>query len=126
MLLSSAGLQKKQSNKVRLKIKFAKITRIFHLKARFLVSADAKDLSQNMYESFKLVVREDFTQKFAELQSKTLIFWGKNDEALPLYLGEKMKDLIKNSRFFAMQGNHFFFLDFAKCRILSKKSLQKN
>ena len=120
VLLSSAGLQKKQSNKVRLKIKFAKIARIFHLKARFLVSADAKDLSQNMYESFKLVVREDFTQKFAELQSKTLIFWGKNDEALPLYLGEKMKDLIKNSRFFAMQGNHFFFLDSQNAESIEK------
>ena len=111
VLLSSAGLQKKQNLKVRLKIKFAKIARIFHLKARFLISSDAKGLSQNMYESFKLIVREDFTPKFAELKAKTLIFWGKNDEALPLYVGEKMRDLIRDSQFFAMDGNHFFFLD---------------
>ena len=120
VLLSSAGLQKKQSNKVRLKIKFAKIARIFHLKARFLVSDDAKNLTQNMYETFKRVVREDFTQKFAELQSKTLIFWGRDDEALPLYVGEKMRDLIADSRFFAMNGNHFFFLDSPNAETIEK------
>lgn len=122
VLLSSAGLLKKQSTKVRLKIKFAKIARIFHLKAKFLISADAKGLSQNMYDTFKIVVREDFSERFALLganqsknpaqnPAKTLIFWGKNDEAVPLYLGEKMRDLIKDSAFFALDGNHFFFLD---------------
>lgn len=122
VLLSSAGLLKKQSTKVRLKIKFAKIARIFHLKAKFLISADAKGLSQNMYDTFKIVVREDFSERFALLganqsknptqnPAKTLIFWGKNDEAVPLYLGEKMRDLIKDSAFFALSGDHFFFLD---------------
>ncbi len=118
VLLSSAGLQKKQGVKVRLKIKFAKIARIFHLKAKFLISADAKGLSQNMYDTFKIVVREDFSDRFALLganqsknSTKTLIFWGKDDEAVPLYLGEKMHSLIKDSSFFALSGNHFFFLD---------------
>lgn len=111
VLLSSAGLLKKQSTKVILKIKLAKIARIFHLKAQFLISADAKGLSQNMYDTFKIVVQEDFSDKFALLDVKTLIFWGINDEALPLYLGEKMRDLIKDSIFFALEGNHFFFLD---------------
>ena len=120
VLLSSAGLQKKQSNKVRLKIKFAKIARIFHLKAGFLISNDAKGLSQNMYETFKRVVREDFTQEFANLRAKTLIFWGKDDEALPLYVGEKMSDLIKDSRFFALNGNHFFFLDAQNAETIEK------
>lgn len=122
VLLSSAGLLKKQSVKVRLKIKFAKIARIFHLKAKFLISADAKGLSQNMYDTFKMVVREDFSERFALLGAnqskntiknppKTLIFWGKDDEAVPLYLGTKMHSLIKDSSFFALSGNHFFFLD---------------
>lgn len=122
VLLSSAGLLKKQSVKVRLKIKFAKIARIFHLKAKFLISADAKGLSQNMYDTFKIVVREDFSERFALLGAnqskntiknppKTLIFWGKDDEAVPLYLGKKMHSLIKDSSFFALKGDHFFFLD---------------
>ena len=120
VLLSSAGLQKKQNFKVRLKIKFAKIARIFHLKAGFLISNDAKGLSQNMYETFKCVVREDFTQEFANLCAKTLIFWGRDDEALPLYVGEKMRDLIKDSRFFALNGNHFFFLDAQNAESIEK------
>ncbi len=124
VLLSSAGLQKKQSTKVRLKIKFAKIARIFHIKAKFLISDDAKGLSQNMYDTFKLVVREDFTHKFEILGAKTLIFWGKDDEAVPLYLGEKMRDLIKDSSFFALEGNHFFFLDSANAKQIERITTQ--
>lgn len=111
VLLSSAGLQKKQNLKVKLKIKLARIARFFHLKARFLVSQDAQNLSQNMYETFKIVVREDFSEIFQKLRAKTIIFWGKDDDALPLYLGEKMQSLIKDARFYAMNGNHFFFLE---------------
>ena len=85
-----------------------------------MISNDAKGLSQNMYETFKRVVREDFTQEFANLRAKTLIFWGKDDEALPLYVGEKMSDLIKDSRFFALNGNHFFFLDAQNAETIEK------
>ena len=135
VLLSSAGLLKKQSVKVRLKIKFAKIARIFHLKAKFLISADAKGLSQNMYDTFKIVVREDFSERFTLLGAnqskntiknppKTLIFWGKNDEAVPLYLGEKMHSLIKDSSFFALKGDHFFFLDAQNAEFIESNTIK--
>lgn len=135
VLLSSAGLLKKQSVKVRLKIKFAKIARIFHLKAKFLISADAKGLSQNMYDTFKIVVREDFSERFALLGAnqskntiknppKTLIFWGKDDEAVPLYLGTKMHSLIKDSAFFALKGDHFFFLDAQNAEFIESTTIK--
>lgn len=114
VLLSSAGLQKKKSFQVKLKIKLAKMARFFHLKANCFISKDAQNLTQNMYEIFKIVVREDFSDVFQSIRSKTLIFWGKDDEALPLYLGEKMNSLIKDSKFYAMEGNHFFFLENAR------------
>lgn len=114
VLLSSAGLQKPQNLKVKLKIKLAKIARFFHLKARFLVSQDAQNLTQNMYETFKIVVREDFSDICKNIRSKTIIFWGKDDEALPLCVGEKMSFLIKDSAFYVMEGNHFFFLENAQ------------
>ncbi|MGX3009944.1 alpha/beta fold hydrolase [Helicobacter sp. 23-1044] len=113
VLLSSAGLQKSQNLKVKLKIKCAKIARFFGINARFLVSQDAKDLPKNMYETFKIVVREDFSEIFSHLKSKTLIFWGKDDDALPLCVGEQTHKLIADSAFFALEGNHFFFLDSA-------------
>ncbi|EAJ5525008.1 alpha/beta hydrolase, partial [Campylobacter jejuni] len=40
----------------------------------------------------------------------SLIFWGKSDEATPLYCGEKMHELLKNSTFYPLEGDHFFFL----------------
>lgn len=113
VLLSSAGLQKSQNLDIKLKIKCAKIARFFGIKARFLVSKDAQNLPANMYESFKIIVREDFSEHFRALKSKTLIFWGKDDEALPLALGEKMGEMIADSAFYALDGNHFFFLDSA-------------
>lgn len=113
VLLSPAGLQKSQNLKVRLKIKCAKIAKFFGLRARFLASRDAIDLPPNMYESFKIIVREDFSERLQSLSAKTLIFWGRDDDALPLALGEKMRDLIPKCAFFAMEGNHFFFLDSA-------------
>lgn len=113
VLLSPAGLQKSQNLGVKLKIKCAKIARFFGIKARFLISKDAQNLPTNMYESFKLIVREDFSEHFRTLKSKTLIFWGRNDEALPLALGEKMNDLIADSALCVCEGGHFFFLDSA-------------
>lgn len=113
VLLSSAGLQKPQNLAVKFKIKCAKIAKFFGLNARFLASKDALGLPKNMYETFKIVVREDFSEQFRALKSKTLIFWGKDDEALPLCVGEKMHKLIADSAFYALSGNHFFFLDSA-------------
>lgn len=113
VLLSPAGLQKSQNLKVKLKIKCAKIARFFGVNARFLASKDAQGLPANMYETFKIVVREDFSEHFRALTSKTLIFWGKDDEALPLALGEKMHNLIADSTLFVCEGGHFFFLDSA-------------
>ena len=64
-----------------------------------------------MYEILKLVVNEDFTENFKSVNSaKTLIFWGKDDTATHLESGEKIHALIKNSKFYPFDGDHFFFI----------------
>jgi pimeloyl-ACP methyl ester carboxylesterase len=67
-------------------------------------------MSHEMYETFKNVVDEDFEGSFAKSQSKALCFWGKEDTATPLYTGEKIAELIENSAFYPLDGDHFFFL----------------
>lgn len=74
------------------------------------VSLDAQGMSHVMYETFKNVVDEDFEVEFSKSQSKALCFWGKEDTATPLYTGEKIAKLIKNSLFYPLEGDHYFFL----------------
>ncbi|EAI0558688.1 alpha/beta hydrolase, partial [Campylobacter jejuni] len=50
---------------------------------------------------------------FAKQKAKSLVFWGKSDEATPLYCGEKIHQLLKNSTFYPLEGDHFFFLKYS-------------
>ncbi|MDR2906090.1 MAG: alpha/beta hydrolase [Helicobacteraceae bacterium] len=116
VLMSSAGIPKRKSFTVRAKIRLAKsplgkiakklAAREFHEKIR---TNDARGMSEVMYETLKKVVDEDFSEIFAARRGKTLIFWGKNDNQMPLYCGERAHALIAGSEFFAMSGDHFFF-----------------
>jgi pimeloyl-ACP methyl ester carboxylesterase len=115
-LISSAGIPKKKSLFVLVKIAAAK-------RFKFLTSAktlrdtlrtsDARGLNENMYETLKNVVDEDFSSFFAKREKKTLIFWGRNDKTTPLGGGRKIHTLIKNSELFEYDGDHFFFSAYA-------------
>ncbi|MBQ9876479.1 MAG: hypothetical protein IJM31_05280, partial [Campylobacter sp.] len=78
---------------------------------KFFATSDVKGMSKVMYEILKLVVNEDFTEHFKSVSStKTLIFWGKDDTATHFESGEKIHSLIKNSKFYPLDGDHFFFI----------------
>ncbi|NPA50844.1 MAG: alpha/beta hydrolase [Epsilonproteobacteria bacterium] len=113
ILLSSAGIVLPKPFKVRLKIALFKLLKPFGggKIRKFFVSQDAKDISLNMYETFKNVVDEDFRDKFASFKNRALIFWGKDDKATPLIAGKEINSLIKNSKFYLFDGDHYFFLD---------------
>lgn len=112
VLLSSAGIIWQKSFKVRVKIAFFKRLKGLglHNFGSFFASKDVKGMSKSMYETFKNVVDEDFSDIFSKVACKTFIFWGKDDKATPLKSGEKIHTLIKNSQFYILNGDHFFFL----------------
>lgn len=110
ILLSSAGIVRPKRFGVRMKIACAKLAKRLHLHIPALRAQDAQNLNPIMYEIFKRVVDEDFSQIFATSTKRVSIFWGKGDEATPLDSGEKIHALISNSRFFPMEGDHYFFL----------------
>lgn len=116
ILLSSAGIIEVKPFKVRFKIATFKLFKFLGLSKfrQLFISNDAKNMSETMYRTFKSVIKEDFTEIFAQRVKKTLIFWGKDDKATSLKSGEKIHQLIKNSQFFPMNGDHFFFLQNAK------------
>ena len=112
ILLSSAGIPVAKSLKVRSKIYLAKILGKIGLKgvsSRFR-SKDVELMNEGMYQTFKNVVDEDFSSKFAQYQGRASVFWGKADTATPLFCGYKIANLIEDSRFFMLEGDHYFFL----------------
>ena len=115
VLLSSAGVVTVKPWSVKIKIatfKFLKPLGFNKIRELF-ISPDAKNMSHEMYETFKNVVDEDFESEFAKSKSRALCFWGIDDTATPLYTGEKIAGLIKNSKFYPLEGDHFFFLKHA-------------
>jgi len=113
VLLSSAGIIEKKPLKVRLKIKLAKILNSLGLNSvtKIFRSKDVEKMDEVMYQTFKNVVDEDFSDIFSSFKNKALIFWGIEDKAVSLNSGKKIASLIKNSKFFQLSGEHYFFLD---------------
>ncbi len=116
VLISSAGIVVPKSFKVKLKIalfKFLKVLGFSSLRSKF-VASDAKELSEVMYQTFKNVVDEDFSQEFKEFDSKALLLWGKDDTATPLSSAKKINSLIEDSTLEVYDGDHYFFMNHEK------------
>ena len=116
VLLSSAGIIEEKSAKTLLTIRMAKIFNKCGLKkvTKLLRSNDVNMMSENMYETFKNVVDEDFSSTFQKHKGKTILFWGEKDTATTLKSGMIMHSLINNSKFYSYYDDHYFFLRHAK------------
>jgi pimeloyl-ACP methyl ester carboxylesterase len=112
VLLSSAGVVTEKAWSIKMKIATFKFLKPLGMKRirELFVAPDAQGMSHEMYETFKNVVDENFESEFANSESRALCFWGIEDTATPLYTGEKISELIKNSKFYPLDGDHFFFL----------------
>jgi len=112
VLLSSAGIVLPKPMKIKAKIALYKTLKLFGLTKfrNYFVAEDAKRLSRQMYETFKNVVDEDFSEIFASFSNKALVCWGEQDSATPLAAGEKIASLIEDARFVVYPGDHYFFM----------------
>ncbi len=112
VLLSNSGIPIPKPFSIRFKIGLFKLLKNIGGSSfsGLFAAKDVEGMSQNMYETFKIVVNEDFTDTFKIYKGKALVFWGKEDTATPLWSGEKVGTLINNSTFYPLEGDHFFFL----------------
>lgn len=113
VLVGSAGILVPKPLKIRAKIllfKLMKFTGLTSLR-RFFVAPDAQGLSQPMYETFKQVVNEDFTEKFRAFKGKALLCFGRQDTATPMWTAYKIAELIPESKVVEFDGDHYFFLE---------------
>ena len=122
VLVASAGIYTPKSAKVQAKIALFKALKIFGFsKFRSLfVADDAKELSEYMYQTFKNVVNEDFSDDFSKYEGKALLFWGKEDTATPLSSAKKINELIPDAKLEVYDGDHYFFMKNAQD--ISKKT----
>jgi pimeloyl-ACP methyl ester carboxylesterase len=113
VLVASAGIYVEKPLSIKLKIALFKILKTLGLsKFRSLfVASDAKELNAYMYETFKNVVNEDFSDEFSKYDGKALLFWGRSDTATPLSSAEKIDKLVENSTLYIYDGDHYFFMD---------------
>lgn len=116
VLLSSAGIRVAKSLQVRVKIALFKLLKTFGLAKfrEFFVAADAKKLSEPMYQTFKNVVDEDFSDAFLAYKGKALLCWGRDDTATPISSANKIEKLIDDSKLIVYSGDHYFFMNHAK------------
>lgn len=112
VLVASAGIYIPKSFKVKFKIALFKTLKLIGLSKfrSFFVAEDAKELSEYMYQTFKNVVDEDYSDIFASYEGKALLCWGKNDTATPLSSAQKIDTLIKDSKLEVYDGDHYFFM----------------
>lgn len=110
VLVASAGILVPKSLKIRVKIALFKLLKITGLTSlrRFFVAPDAQGMSEGMYQTFKNVVNEDFSATFKAFSHRALLCFGDADTATPLWAGEKIAQLIPNSRLVTYHGDHYF------------------
>ena len=76
-------------------------------------STDYQKLPNNMHKTFKNIVNENLIYYLKNIESETLLLWGKLDKDTPLKDGYKMNNLIKNSALIIFpKGNHFSYLQY--------------
>lgn len=75
-------------------------------------SDDYKALNGSMRETFKNVVNLDLSDKLDKIQNETLLIWGSDDTATPMYMAKLMEKKIKHSGLAVIEGaGHYSYLE---------------
>lgn len=77
-----------------------------------LGSSDYSKLSGVMRETFVKSVTEHLESSLPQIPHETLLIWGKNDDATPVYQGQRIEKGIKNAALVIIEdAGHYAFLD---------------
>lgn len=77
-----------------------------------LGSSDYSKLSGVMRETFVKSISEHLENQLPTIEHETLLLWGRNDDATPLYQAERIDARLKNSALVVIEdAGHYAFLD---------------
>ena len=75
-------------------------------------SADYRVLTPSMRATFNRVLQQDLTDCLERIKSPTLLVWGVNDNATPIWMGEMMEQKIADAALIRFEGSgHFAFVE---------------
>lgn len=75
-------------------------------------SSDYKALTPSMRATFNKVLRQDMTDCLPKIKASTLLIWGADDTATPLWMGQEMEKKIPGAALVTLDGcGHFAYLD---------------
>ena len=75
-------------------------------------SPDYNALDEQMRKTFVRVVNEDLAPLYPRIQASTLLIWGDADTETPLWMGQKMEEMIPDAGLAVLEGGtHFAYLE---------------
>lgn len=126
VLIDSAGLPSKKSFKYYLKIYSFKLLKKAYKLMFFwkdndktmekfyqkFGSEDYKNAHGIMRSTMVAVLNDDLSELLPQIKNTTLLIWGENDEATPLYMGKIMKNKINGSGLVILKdAGHYSYID---------------
>jgi len=106
VLIGSAGIERK-SLKVRVLAELSKYVPKLLKNIYKVGSKDYRESEGIMREIMKKVVSENQEGELSEISCPVSLIWGREDRTTPLWQGELMKSLIKNSKLYVIEeANH--------------------
>jgi pimeloyl-ACP methyl ester carboxylesterase len=123
VLCDSAGLRPKRGWRYRSRVAVAKIGRVVGLfgppgrrlqdrmRSR-VASTDYAEASPAMRDTFRRVIAEDLSGHLPRIAVPSLLVWGDADEDTPLWMGERMTELLPDGALVVFEGaGHFSYAD---------------
>ncbi|WIV10392.1 alpha/beta hydrolase [Proteiniborus sp. MB09-C3] len=142
ILIDSAGLIPKRKLKYYVKVYTFKALKKLYSMAFFWMnkeekmehfykkfgSTDYKDADGIMRKILVKLVNEDIRPLLKDIKASTLLIWGRDDDATPVYMGEIMEKEIKDSGLVVLENaGHYAYLDqFIRFKAIVDSFLEKD
>jgi pimeloyl-ACP methyl ester carboxylesterase len=124
LLVDSAGLRPKRGWQYRRRVAVAKLGRVAaklggppgrrlqeRLRAR-VASRDYLEASEAMRGTFRAVIAADLSDRLPRIAAPTLLVWGDRDEDTPLWMANRMEELIPDAGLVVLEGaGHYSYAD---------------
>ena len=124
LLVDSAGLRPKRGWRYRRRVAVAKLGRLAaaiggqpgrrlqeRMRAR-VASRDYLEASEAMRGTFRAVIAADLSDRLPRIGAPTLLVWGDQDDDTPLWMGQRMEELIPDAGLVVLEGaGHYSYAD---------------
>jgi pimeloyl-ACP methyl ester carboxylesterase len=123
ILVDSAGIRPRRGFRYRRRVAVAKLGRLIghlgpwgrglqeRMRAR-VASTDYLEASQEMRGTFRRLIAQDLSDRLPGVRQPTLLVWGSDDEETPLWMGERMEELLPDAGLVVFEGaGHYSYGD---------------